>query len=92
MTFRSNMLFDVLRNILTEKSIPMYKQHIKSDNFKDAAKFMILKYLSMSPNSQVRQKVLDNYITLERMPEKALYLWCLKAIPKQNSSFIKFIK
>ena len=92
MAFKSNMLFDVLRNILTEKSMTIYKQHIKSENFKDAAKFMIIKYLTMSTNPQVRQIVLNNYITLERMPEKVLYLWCLKSIPKQRNSFIKYIR
>ena len=89
--FKSTMLFDVLANILVNKSEKLYKQHIASENFKDASKFMLIRYLTMSFNSKVRQIVLDNYITLERMSEPALYKWCLKTIPKQSSSFIRYI-
>lgn len=92
MAFKSTMLFDVLGNILTKKSVEIYEQHINDEHFKDAAKFMVIKYLSMSPNYQVRQIVLDNYLTLERMPEKALYKWLLMNIPKQNNSFIRYIR
>jgi hypothetical protein len=92
MAFKSTMLFDVLGNILTKKSVEIYKQHINDEHFKDATKFMIIKYLSMSSNYQVRQIVLDNYLTLERMPEKALYKWLLMNIPKQNNSFIRYIR
>ena len=92
MAFKSNMLFDVLGNILTTKSMSLYDKHVHSENFKDAAKFMLLKYLSMSPNPQVRQIAIDNYITLERMPEAVLYKWLLANIPKQNNSFIRYIR
>lgn len=92
MAFKSNMLFDVLANILVGKSQELYKKHIQSENFKDAAKFMVLRYMTMSFSEDVRNIVIDNYITLERMPEKTLYKWLLKNIPKQNSSFIRYIK
>jgi len=92
MAFKSNMLFDVLGNILTTKSIDLYNNHISSESFKDAAKFMILRYLTMSNSSEVRNKVIDNYIILERMPEAILYKWLLVNIPKQSSSFIRYIK
>ena len=92
MAFKSNMLFDVLANILVSKSEELYKKHIQSENFKDAAKFMVLRYMTMSFSEDVRNIVIDNYITLERMPEKTLYKWLLKNIPKQNSSFIRYIK
>jgi len=92
MAFKSNMLFDVLGNILSVKSIELFKQHVASENFKDAAKFMILRYLTMSQNPSVRNIVIDNYITLERMPETILYKWLLTNIPKQNNSFIRYIK
>lgn len=82
MAFKSNMLFDVLANVLVSKSCHLYAEHIKSEHFKDAAKFMILKYLSMHSNPAVRDIVISNYTTLERMPETALYMWLLKAIPK----------
>jgi hypothetical protein len=48
MAFKSSMLFDVLANILVGKSEALCKKHIESESFKDAAKFMVLRYLSMS--------------------------------------------
>lgn len=89
---RSNMLFDVLANILQTKSIEMYKQHIASEDYKDASPFMVRRYLTMSPDSRVRKLVLDNYLTLEQMPDKVQYLWLLKAVPKQKSTFIRYIR
>lgn len=89
---RSNMLFDVLANILQTKSMELYQKHIASEDFKDASPFMVRKYLTMSLNKDVRQIVLDNYLTLERMPENVQYLWLLKAIPRQNSTFIRYIR
>ena len=89
---RSNMLFDVLANILQTKSIKLYEEHIASENFKDAAPFMVRRYLTMSLNPKVRDIVLSNYLTLERMTDKTQYLWLLKAIPRQNSTFIRYIR
>ena len=89
---RSNMLFDVLANILQTKSMKLYKEHIASEDFKDASPFMVRKYLTMSLDSRVRQVVLDNYLSLERMPEKTMYLWLIRAVPKQKSTFIRYIK
>ena len=89
---KSNMLFDVLANILQTKSIKLYKEHIESENFKDAAPFMIRRYLTMSMNPKVRDIVLDNYMSLERMPNAVQYLWLMKAVPKQNSTFIRYIR
>lgn len=89
---RSNMLFDVLANILKTKSIELYKTHIASEDYKDASPFMIRKYLTMSTNPVVRQIVLDNYLALERMPETVQYLWLLKAIPRQSTTFIRFLR
>lgn len=92
MATRSTMLFDVLANILQRKSIDLYREHIKSENFKDASPFMVRRYLTMSLNPKVRDVVLDNYAVLEQMPETVQYLWLLKAVPKQNSTFIKYIR
>ena len=89
---KSNMLFDVLANILKTKSIKLYNEHINSDFFKDAAPFMIRRYLTMHPNPSVQNIVLDNFLTLERMDDKHLYLWLIKAIPRQNTTFIKYLK
>ena len=92
MAAKSNMLFDVLGNILHFKSRDMYEKHIKSESFKDAAAFMVRRYLTMSLNASVREVVLDNYLALERMPAEVQYLWLLKKIPQQRSTFIKYLK
>ena len=92
MAFKSNMLFDVLENILSKKSLVLYKKHVESEHWKDAAKFMVLRYLSMHSNAAVRDIVISNYLTLERMPEKVLYKWLIDKVPKQNVTFIKYLR
>ena len=92
MAFKSNMLFDVLANILGTKSEELYKKHVSSESFKDAAAFMVRRYLTMSPNPTVRDIVLDNYLSLERMPAEVQYLWLLKKIPRQKNTFIRYIR
>lgn len=90
--FKSTMLFDVLKNILTTKSMQLYKKHIVSDNFKDAAPFMVRRYLTMHTNSTIRGILLDNYAALERMDAKMLYLWLLEKVPKTSTSFIRYLR
>ena len=92
MATKSNMLFDVLANILQAKSISLYNKHIASESFKDAAPFMVRRYLTMSPNPAVRDVVLDNYLSLERMTAECQYMWLMKKIPKQNTTFIRYIR
>ena len=92
MAAKSTMLFDVLANILSTKSEEIYKKHISSDNFKDAAPFMVRRYLTMSPNPNVRDIVLDNYLTLERMPAEVQYSWLMKKIPRRRNTFIRYIR
>ncbi len=90
--YKSTMLFDVLKNILTTKSVEIYKKHVQSEHFKDAAGFMVRRYLTMHTNSAIRQIMLDNYIVLERMDDKTLYLWLLDKIPQVNNSFIRYLR
>ena len=92
MATKSNMLFDVLANILSTKSDELYRKHVSSDNFKDAAPFMVRRYLTMSSCSAVRDIVLDNYVSLERMPAEVQYMWLMKKVPKQRSTFIRYIR
>ena len=92
MAYKSTMLFDVLANILTEKSEETYAKHIVADDFAAAAKFMVLRYLTLSTCEEVRNVVLENYIVLEHMEEKLLYKWLLRNVPRQRSSFIKYIR
>ena len=92
MAYKSTMLFDVLANILTEKSEETYAKHIVADDFAAAAKFMVLRYLTLSTCEEVRNVVLENYIVLEHMEEKLLYKWLLRNVPRQRSSFIRYIR
>lgn len=92
MAFKSNLLFDVLANVLCDKSYDKYKLHIGSEDFATASKFMILRYLTMSNSINVRNIVLEHYFTLEKMPETILYKWLLQNIPQQPSGFIRYIK
>ena len=90
--FKSNLIFDVLGNILKDKSIQIFKTHIQNNNWSTVSKFLLLRYLSMSPCAKVRDVVIDNYIVLEHMPEKSLYRWLIDNIPQQRNTFIKYIK
>lgn len=91
--FKNNLLFDYLSNILTDKSLDLYKEHINDvDEFKSFPKFMILKYLTMSSSEEVRNHILFNYETLERMPNNILYKFLIMNIPRQKTKFIKFLK
>lgn len=92
MAFKSTMLFDVLANILQTKSMELYAKHIASEHFKDAAPFMVRRYLTMSPDPAVRDLVIENYTALEHMPPEALYKWLLKKVPRQRSTFIRYIR
>lgn len=90
--FKSTMLFDVLKNILTTKSYELYEKHVIDPNFKDAAGFMIRRYLSMHPQEKIRDAVLSNYSSLERMDKKTLYLYLLSKIPRTTMTFIKYLR
>lgn len=76
------MLFDVLANVLVEKSEAKMRAHAASPDFCDASKFMVLRYLTMSQSESVRETVLPEYDRLEKMPEAALYAWLLAKVPK----------
>ena len=92
MAYKSTMLFDAMNNILVSTSDKAYRAHIADANFKDFTKFMCLRYMTMSPDERIRQIVLDNYATLERMDEKTVYLWLMRKLPKQASGFIRYLR
>lgn len=86
-------LFDYLDNILKKKSFELYSTHINNYDFDSSfSKFMIIRYLSMSTNVTIRNFILAKQVELEKMPNKLFYKVLLTAIPKQNNSFIKYIK
>ena len=91
--FKNNLLFDYLGNILKTKSKSLYDQHVDAVEFESSfAGFMIIKYLSMCENKDVRNLILVNQSNLEKMPSKILYKFLLKNVPRQNSAFIRYIK
>lgn len=92
MAYKTNTLFDVLENILKTKSMDVYRKHVGSEGFKDASGFMMRRYLSMHENRAVREVILENWAALERLPDRIVYLWCLKNVPKQSKTFIKYLR
>lgn len=91
--YSNNILFDVLKNVLSLKSIDLYEKHVSMEDFdKQFSRYMILRYLSMA-KSEIAKIVLENQISFERFPSnKQLYKLLLNIVPKQKSGFIKYIK
>lgn len=94
--YQNKYIFEYLRNILTTKSMKIFETHINDEeNFKSIPTVVIMRYLSMCPDEKVRNIILKNQIFLERLDKishKEFYLWCINNVPKQNNSFIKYIK
>ena len=93
MAYGQNILFDALSNILQKKSEDVFQKHISMDDFeKQFPRYMVLRYLSMA-KPEVARIVLENQISLERIPNnKAVYRFLMKAVPQQKSSFIRYLK
>lgn len=93
MAYGQNILFDALGNILQRKSEDVFQKHIAMEDFeKQFPRYMVLRYLSMA-KPEVAQIVLDNQLSLERMPSnKAVYRFLMNEIPQQKSAFIRYIK
>lgn len=93
MAYGQNILFDALGNILQRKSEDVFQKHIAMEDFeKQFPRYMVLRYLSMA-KLEVAQIVLDNQLSLERMPSnKAVYRFLMDIVPQQKSGFIRYIK
>lgn len=93
MAYGQNILFDALGNILQRKSEDVFQKHIAMEDFeKQFPRYMVLRYLSMA-RDEVARVVLENQLTLERMPSnKAVYRFLMNEIPQQKSAFIRYIK
>lgn len=88
-------LFMILGNILVDKSSRTYDDHIKNENFESVfSTYMILRYLSMNSNPNVRKVVLDNMEKFEHLAEspEIAYKLLLNVIPKNYSRFTPYIK
>lgn len=91
--YKNAMLFEYLSNILMEKSVKKYQYHVDDLEFNSSfTGYMVIKYLSMHTKPEVRNVIFVNQIALDRMSGKNLYWFLLNVIPKQSSSFIKYIK
>jgi len=90
--FRNNYLFDYLKNILTEKSMEKYYKHLEDDFELSYQPFMVNNYLSMSLNPAVRKVIFNYQLSLDRMDNKTHYLFLLKTVPRQETSFIKYVR
>ena len=92
-TYRNAMLFEYLRNILSSKSERLFRDHVSHPDFdRDFQPYLVITYLSMSPAKAVRDFILDNQLSLDRMKGRQLYRVLFDNIPEQANSFIKFIK
>jgi len=93
MAYGQNILFDALGNILQRKSKDVFQKHIAMEDFeKQFPRYMVLRYLSMA-KPEVAQIVLENQLSLERMPSnKIVYRFLMDVVPQQKSGFIRYIK
>ena len=90
--FRNRNLFDYLRNILRDKDMDLYRRHLGIENFEDDfKKFMVLRYLSMCRDPNVRKVVLEKQLFLDRMDSKTAYLYLIRTVPRQFDHFIKYL-
>ena len=93
MAYGQNILFDALGNILQRKSKDVFQKHIAMEDFeKQFPRYMVLRYLSMA-KPEVAQIVLENQLSLERLPSnKIVYRFLMDVVPQQKSGFIRYIK
>lgn len=90
--FKNRNLFDYLRNILKDKDMALYRRHLEIDNFEeDFKKFMVLRYLSMCRDPNVRRIVLERQFLLDKMDSKTAYLYLIRTVPRQVDHFIKYL-
>lgn len=88
-------IFMILGNILVDKDSTLYEYHVKNELFESVfSSYMILRYLSMNQNIYVRNVVLSNLTTLERLADRPelMYKLLMKIVPKTYNRFTPYIK
>lgn len=88
-------IFMILGNILVDKDKTLYEYHVKNELFESVfSSYMILRYLSMNQNIYVRNVVLSNLTTLERLADRPelMYKLLMKIVPKTYNRFTPYIK
>ena len=85
----------ILGNILVDKDERLYESHVQNELFPSVfSTFMVIRYLSMNSNPNVRKIALDNLTTFEKMSEhpELVYKLLLKIVPKTFNRFTPYIK
>ena len=88
-------IFMILGNILVDKDERVYENHVQNELFQSVfSTFMIVRYLSMNSNPNVRAVALEHLGTLEKMADKPelVYKLLLKVVPKTYNRFTPYIK
>ena len=88
-------VFKILGNILVDKDMSIYENHIRNELFESAfSSFIILRYLSMNSNPNVRKTVLENQLTLEKLADRPrlMYKMLMKIVPSTSNRFTPYIK
>lgn len=93
---RSDRLFDYLDNILVAKSVDRWKRDIEEPDFKKQfPAFMVLRFLSMNSNADVRSIAVEGHHTLTKMAKsnpEGVYLYLMKQTPRLFTSRTTFLK
>lgn len=88
-------LFMILGNILVDKDDRIYESHVQNELFQSVfSTFMVVRYLSMNSNPNVRKIALDYLPMLEKVADKPelVYKLLLKVVPKTYNRFTPYIK
>lgn len=88
-------LFMILGNILVDKDDRIYESHVQNELFQSVfSTFMVVRYLSMNSNPNVRKIALDHLPMLEKVADKPelVYKLLLKVVPKTYNRFTPYIK
>jgi surface polysaccharide O-acyltransferase-like enzyme len=88
-------IFMILGNILVDKSMDVYENHVQNELFQSVfSSFIVCRYLSMNSNPNVRAVALEHLGTIEKMADKPelVYKLLLKVVPKTYNRFTPYIK
>lgn len=81
-------LFTILKDILVKQGGELHK----SEEFNKAfSPYMLVRYLSMKPELLPYSIAISRFMKVG-LTNKTIYKWCYKNIPKQRSSYIKYMK
>lgn len=93
---RSDKLFDYLDNILVAKNIERWERDTAEPDFrKQFPAFMVMRFLSMNANADVRNVVVEGHYWLTKLAKsnpEGVYLYLMKHTPKLFTSRTTFLK